>query len=173
VGQDIDEISDHIGACYVGPAEACWHMMEYQMHEEKPSVYCLPVHLKDKHNIHYDEKDDPEVLLDNEALQKTPLTEWFTANAALPGAKDVSYLDFLQKFIWEKKTRKWKSRSQCDEKSANCFHKFYHRGSRFTQIPMYFLCLFGMQGELLLPLTDFLFYTCLQIGSYIERKTSR
>jgi hypothetical protein len=31
--------------------------------------------------------------------------------------------------------------------------------------------LFKMQGELLLPLTDFpVFYTCLQMGSYIEGK---
>ena len=29
------------------------------------------------------------------------------------------------------------------ERSVNCFHNIYHRGShsRFTQIPMYFLCL--------------------------------
>jgi len=114
IGQDIDEISDHIGAHYVGPTEACWHMLEYQMHEEKPSVYRLPVHLKDKHNIHYDEDDDPNVLLNNEALKKTPLTEWFTANATLPDAKDVGYLDFPQKFIWEKKARKWKPHSQCN-----------------------------------------------------------
>src|SRR6202050_1087681 len=29
VVQDIDEILDHIGAHYVGPTEACWHVMEY------------------------------------------------------------------------------------------------------------------------------------------------
>ena len=54
------------------------------------------------------------------------------------------------------------------ERLVNCFHNIYHRGSRFTQIPMYFLCLFKQQGEPLLPLTDFLFYTCLQIASYIK-----
>jgi len=114
VGKDIDEISDYIGAHYVGSAEGCWHMMEFPMHEEKPTVYRLPVHLKDKHNIHYDEDDDPEELLDDEALKKTPLTEWFIANSVLPDAKDVTYHDFPQKFIWEKKARKWKTHSQCE-----------------------------------------------------------
>ena len=99
VGQDIDEISDHIGAHYVGPTEACWHMMEYKMHEEKPSIYCLPVHLKDKHNVNFEEEEDPELVLDDEAHKKTPLTEWFTANATLPDAKEVSYHDFPQKFV--------------------------------------------------------------------------
>jgi hypothetical protein len=112
MGQDIDEISDHIGSCYVGPAEARWHVMEFQMHE-KPSVYHLPVHLEDKHNIHYEEDDDPELLLDDEARKKTPLTEWFTANATLPSAKDITYQYYPQKFIWVKETRKWKPHSQC------------------------------------------------------------
>jgi hypothetical protein len=88
--------------------------MEFPMHQEKPSVYHLPVHLKDKHNIHYNEDDDPELLLTNEELKKTPLTEWFVANATLPNTKDVTYHDFPQSFVWVRKTRKWKSRNQCE-----------------------------------------------------------
>ena len=114
VGKDIDEIVDHIGAHYIGPAQGVWHMMEFPMHEEKPSVYRLPVHLKDKHTVNFQEDDDPEIMLDDEARKKTPLTEWFTANAVLPGAKDVTYHDFPQKFVWVKETRKWKTRSKCD-----------------------------------------------------------
>ena len=39
--------------------------------------------------------------------------EWFTATATLPGAKDVIYQDYPQKFVWEQETRKWKPRSKC------------------------------------------------------------
>ena len=47
VGEDIDEILEHIGSHYIGPSEAFWHFAEFPMHEEKPSIYRLPVHLQD------------------------------------------------------------------------------------------------------------------------------
>jgi hypothetical protein len=98
VGEVIDEIPDHIGAHYVGPAEGCWHIMEFPMHKEKPSVYCLPVHLQDKQTVHYDDDDILEEVVNSDAA-KTALTEWFTANGTLEGAKKVSYLDFPQSFV--------------------------------------------------------------------------
>jgi hypothetical protein len=84
------------------------------MHEEKPSVYRLPVHLENKQTVHFDDDDDLEELMDRDAIKKTPLTEWFTANGAMPLARQVTYLDFPHSFVWEKKVRKWKPRSQCD-----------------------------------------------------------
>jgi hypothetical protein len=83
------------------------------MHQEKPSVYRLPVHIEDKQTVFFDDEDDPEELLDQDAIKKTPLTEWFVANATLEGAKEVTYQDFPQRFVWEKKLRKWKPRSRC------------------------------------------------------------
>jgi len=88
--------------------------MEFPMHEEKPSVYRLPVHLEDGHMVYWDDEDDPEEVLDRGALKKTPLTEWFVANRTLEGAKDVGYQNFPHHFVWEKKLRRWKHRSRCD-----------------------------------------------------------
>ena len=41
VGEDIDEILEDIGFCYISPSEAFWHIAEFPMHGEKPSVYYL------------------------------------------------------------------------------------------------------------------------------------
>ena len=83
------------------------------MYEEKPSIYHLPVHLEDKQTIYFDD-DDLEALMDCDAIKKTPLTEWFVANATLEGANDITYHDFPQCFVWEKQLKKWKPHSQCD-----------------------------------------------------------
>src|SRR5882762_6866879 len=114
VGEDIDEIQEHIGSRYIGPTEGFWHIAEYRMHEEYPSVYHLPIHLQDQQTVNFDEDDDLEEIMDRDAIKKTALTEWFIANSTLVAAKEVTYLDFPQHFVWEKKIRKWKPRSQCD-----------------------------------------------------------
>jgi hypothetical protein len=93
----------------------------------------------------------------------------------VPGAKRSNSIILFQNSLMEgcflsDEVSSFVTGMKFGEKSANFFHKFYHRGGRFTQISMYFFCLFEIQRELLLPLTDFLFYTCLQIGSYIEGK---
>jgi hypothetical protein len=50
----IDEIKEYTDGCYIGPVEACWHVFEFPMHSESPSVYCLPVHLKDEQMVYFD-----------------------------------------------------------------------------------------------------------------------
>jgi hypothetical protein len=91
---DIDEIMDHMNSRYIGPVAGVWHAMEFPMHEEKPSVYRLPVHLIDQHMVYFNDDDNPEEVLDREPAKKTPLTEWFTCQWTLEGAKDVTYQTF-------------------------------------------------------------------------------
>ena len=107
VGEDIDEILEHIGSCYIGPLEAFWHIAEFPMHEEQPSIYCLPVHLQDQQTVYFGDNDDLDDVVECDAIKMTALTEWFTANQTFPAAKQVSYLDFIHHFVWDKKDRKW------------------------------------------------------------------
>lgn len=41
----VDEISKYLDARYVSTSEACWRIFEYDLHEEKPDVQRLQVHL--------------------------------------------------------------------------------------------------------------------------------
>src|SRR6266436_3848816 len=114
MGEDIDEILEHISFHFIGPPEGCWHIFEFPLHEEKPSVYRLPVHEEDQQMVYFDDDDDdPEEFMGRDSIKKTHLTEWFTANRALEGAKDATYQDFPQAFTWDKKTKKWNIRRQC------------------------------------------------------------
>ena len=84
------------------------------MHEEKPSVYWLPVHLQDQQMVYFGDNDDLGEVVECNAIKKTALTEWFMANQTFPAAKQVSYLDFPHHFVWQKKNAKWNPHQRGD-----------------------------------------------------------
>ena len=70
MGEDIDEILEHINSCYIGPLEGWWHSFEFPLHEKKPSFYRLPVHEEDQQMVHFD--DDPEELMGHNSIKNPP-----------------------------------------------------------------------------------------------------
>ena len=80
------------------------------MHKEEPTVYCLPIHLPDQQQVYFNPDDALDEVVDRESAQSTALTAWFKANAdnlkGLNGkfAREVSYQDFPQSFVFVKKT---------------------------------------------------------------------
>lgn len=82
----IDEIKQFVDARYIGPSEAMWHIQEYSMHEEHPTVYRLPVHLQNEQRVYFDPEDAAVDVLARESSSKTMLTEWFTINTSDPFA---------------------------------------------------------------------------------------
>ena len=78
------------------------------MHAEEPTVYHLPVHLPDQQQVYFDPDDVLDEIVDCVSAQNTTLTAWFKANAedlqGLNGkhARDVSYQDFPQSFVFDK-----------------------------------------------------------------------
>src|SRR5882762_2550674 len=83
------------------------------MHQELPSVYCLPVHLQNKQQVYFQDSDDPQDVLEHPSAKKTHLTEWFKANQKYPDtAPQHLYQDFPQHFVWEAKGHCWKPRQR-------------------------------------------------------------
>jgi len=102
--QNVNEIKEYVDSRYIGPVEACWHILEFPRHLEFPAVYRLPVHLKDQQTLYYDPEDDILEVANRPSSTKTQLTEWFNANkdpiCIAADANDLTYQDFPQKFVW-------------------------------------------------------------------------
>jgi len=110
---NVDEIQEYIDGRYIGPVEACWHLFEFPMHQELPSVYRLPVHLQNEQQVYFQGNDDLQDVLDRPSANKTRLTEWFKANQEYPDtASQHFYQDFPQHFVWEAKGHRWKPRQR-------------------------------------------------------------
>jgi hypothetical protein len=112
--QGHDEVKAYLDSRYISSVEAAWHLFEFAMHLEYPSVYRLPVHLQNEQNVVFNGEDAPEDVLEQAAAKDTHLMGWFKANAdptcVAAGALDCLYQDFPKKFVWVKS--KWKMRQR-------------------------------------------------------------
>jgi hypothetical protein len=129
--QQRDEIKEYLDARYISAAESCWHIFEFSMHSESPSVYRLPVHLENQQLIYYNADDDIDEVLGRETLKKTPLTAWFEANQAYPEACNTAYQDFPKKWVYVKKTKKWKPRERGPPAIGRMYFASPAQGERF------------------------------------------
>lgn len=131
--QAINEIDQHLASRYVSPVEAIWHILEFPMHEESPTVYRLPVHLEGHHLVYFEPGQNPAEILARQNVAKTPLTAWFDANLLHPEANQVLYPDFPRTWVYVKKTKVWKMRQRGDAigrmyfASPNSGERFYLR----------------------------------------------
>ena len=102
--QGHDEIKSYLYSRYILSIEAVWHLLEFSMHLEYPSVYRLPVHLENEQNVLYGVDDVPQEVLERAATKDTQLLGWFKANGdavcIAAGAHDCLYQDFPKMFVW-------------------------------------------------------------------------
>jgi hypothetical protein len=108
-GED-NEIKRYIDARYVSSPEALWRIFGYDMHEEKPTVVRLAIHLPGEQQVYYNADLNAERLEDR---AKTTLTEWFVANAQFPAGRALLYSDYCEQFTWVRDKKLWKERQRC------------------------------------------------------------
>nr|GEU71123.1 DNA helicase [Tanacetum cinerariifolium] len=59
----IDEIKNYLDARYVGPHEACWIILRFDLHSREPTVRVLAVHLQNMQRISFRRKDKIQSFL--------------------------------------------------------------------------------------------------------------
>ena len=90
-----DGIKQYLDSRYISAAESCWHIFEFNMHGEYPSVTRLPVHDKDQHMVYYNADDNLHDVVERGRIKHTPLTAWFEMNREDPAARTVLYLESI------------------------------------------------------------------------------
>lgn len=105
-----DEINRHLDARYVGPYEAAWHLMKYPIQEKSHYIELLPVHLKDKHIVYF-QNDATEQQMANSLEKNTKLTSLFEYCRKNPNVK-LLYKDFPKTKTWDGKHNSWKERER-------------------------------------------------------------
>ncbi|CAG8558882.1 12162_t:CDS:2 [Acaulospora morrowiae] len=106
----IDEIRLYIDARYISASEASWRIFHYRLHDEKPDIQRLQVHLPDQQMVVFSDNEPLQEVLQLNNIHKTMLTEWFTANTIYPEARELTYSDFSTKWVWNKQRRQWTPR---------------------------------------------------------------
>jgi len=110
-------------ARYISAIESCWHIFEFPMHAEKPTIYHLAVHLPDQQLVYYDPDDLLDEIVDRESSRSTTLTAWFDANKNHQEARQTTYNDFPQTWVYDKKKEEVDPTTArlCHRKDVFCF----------------------------------------------------
>ena len=107
-----DEIQEYLECRYVSACEATWRTFSFHIHQRKPAVQKLIIHLPGQHHIRYRAKDDLRKVLSKEDIERTMFTAWMEKNIESEEARQLTYLEFPTKFTWNSESKIWSERQQ-------------------------------------------------------------
>jgi hypothetical protein len=89
------------------------------MHEEKPNVIHLQVHLPGEHLLTWNPNNMPNMpniqqVIAQAGFKQTTLMAFFTANETYPETHDLLYQDFPIRMTFVAQTKKWKLKERGD-----------------------------------------------------------
>nr|GEV95447.1 DNA helicase [Tanacetum cinerariifolium] len=103
----IDEIQNYLEGRFVCTHEACWRILNFDIHRREPVVQILAVYLQGMQRITFRDRDNLESIVNLPGRTSTTLTEWFAYNEANKDGRHLIYQDFPSEFVWESIGRKW------------------------------------------------------------------
>ncbi len=85
VTQNPNEINSYLTAQHIGSVQAAWSLFAFPIHQEKPMVYQLPVHLFNEQQVTWREGATIAQVKDIMRVSVSKLTNFFCYNAENPG----------------------------------------------------------------------------------------
>ena len=107
-----NEINLYLDARYISASEASWRIFYYRLHNEKPDVIQLCVHLPGQYRVLFQDNECLEDIIERSTIEKSTLTAWFHANTIYPDARKSTYADFPIQWVYNKQTKNWKPRQR-------------------------------------------------------------
>ncbi|XP_058774322.1 uncharacterized protein LOC131648594 [Vicia villosa] len=104
----IDEIKQYLDCRYVSPSEACWRLFSFPIHGRSSAVERLFFHFEGDNSVYYTDYELIDEVLDKPTVKESMFTAWMEANKAYPEAKNLTYSQFLSKFFYDKRYRRWR-----------------------------------------------------------------
>ncbi|XP_057250038.1 uncharacterized protein LOC125496641 [Beta vulgaris subsp. vulgaris] len=110
--EKIDEIKMYYDCRYISPCEAMWRIYGFPIHFRIPAVERLSFHLPDEQTVLFTDDADVEEVLERPHIEKTKFLSWMECNKEHAEARELSYVEFPTKFVWQARTREWTSRKK-------------------------------------------------------------
>jgi hypothetical protein len=100
-----NEIKKYLDYRYVSASEATWRIFKFDMHEWFPAVEHLQYHLPNQQMVMFDDDDDVQEVAAWSGISRTMLTEWFKTNQKLEVAQSLTFDQFPQQWVWNRKLK--------------------------------------------------------------------
>lgn len=103
-------------ARWISPPEGAWRIYKFPLHEIKPAVIGLQLHLDGCQLVRFKENTQIQSIAKNDLASRTTLTEFFWMNKHNTAANEskLLYKNFPEKFVWNGTARTWKERQRLD-----------------------------------------------------------
>jgi len=112
IQQPVDEIKQYLDCRYISPSEACWRILSFSIHGRKPAVERMFFHLVGEKCIYFTDHSTMENVLEKASVTESMFTAWLQANQDYEVARELTYGQFVSKFVYNKKKRIWTPRKK-------------------------------------------------------------
>ncbi|KAK9067683.1 hypothetical protein SSX86_011794 [Deinandra increscens subsp. villosa] len=104
---EIDEIQNFVDGRFVCPHEAAWRILNFRIHNRRPAVQALAVHLEGRQNVTFRDRTLLQDVVRNPSSSKSTLTEWLKNNIVDPRGRHLRYIDYLSEYRWACSDKAW------------------------------------------------------------------
>jgi len=112
IQQPVDEIKQYLDCRYISPSEACWRILSFSIHGRKPAIERIFFHLVEDKCIYFTDHSNMENVLEKASVTESMFTAWLQANQDYEAARELTYDQFVSKFVYNKKNRVWTPRKK-------------------------------------------------------------
>ncbi|GJV01237.1 helicase [Tanacetum coccineum] len=109
----IDEIKNYLNCRFLSPCEAVWRLFSFDINYAYPTIMQLNYHLPDQNTITLRDSEHLTALLEREGISITMFTEWFELNKEYPEAREYTYAEIPQHYVWHTKDKVEKKEKKC------------------------------------------------------------
>jgi hypothetical protein len=109
---ETDEIKKYLDCRYVSTSKVVWRIFKFNMHERFPTVEHLQYHLFNQQMVLFDDDDDVHEVATRSAISRTMFIEWFKTNQESEVARSLTFNQFPQQWVWNRKLKRWTMRKR-------------------------------------------------------------
>ncbi|KAG4924633.1 hypothetical protein JHK87_050173 [Glycine soja] len=107
-----DEIKHYLDCRYVSAPEACWKIFAFPMHGHAPAVERLYFHLENQQPVYWKDSEEIGTVLAKSTIKESMFTTWMDSNKIYHHGRDLTYAEYVSKFVYDARKRCWKPRKQ-------------------------------------------------------------
>ncbi|XP_052194505.1 uncharacterized protein LOC127802605 [Diospyros lotus] len=110
--KEVDEIKIYYDCRYISPCEPAWRIFGFDFHFRDPPVEHLSFHLPNQQSVIFSDYDPIQNVMNHPTIRHNMFTEWMEANKKYEWARELTYVEFPTKFVWNNSGREWQPRKK-------------------------------------------------------------
>ena len=107
-----DEIKMYYDCRYVSPCEAIWRLFGWDIQYRYPPVERLSIHLENEQSVSFDDDSPLDEVMTRDTVHKSQFLSWLDANKKYIEGKELTYVEYPNKFTYKKSTKDWNLRKK-------------------------------------------------------------